>query len=197
MGDGVDRCKWCMNNELSKTYHDVEWGTRVVDDDRTQFEHLSMEVLQCGLNWQMMLDKREVFKACFANFEVATVAKFGEDDIERIMNTEGMIKSIRKIEAIINNAKKVLEIAEEYGSFSNYIWSFTEGKTIVYKDYTDENMPSKNELSELISKQLKKRGLKFVGPVTIYSHLQSVGVINDHASYCFRYQPLAENAVYK
>ena len=183
------RCAWCEINEKMVRYHDEEWGVPDHDDHR-QFEHLMMEVMQCGLNWNMMLQKREVFYECFADFDFDKVAEFNEDDIERIMNTDGMIKSRRKIEAVINNAKRFREIREEFGSFSDYIWGFTKGKTYLYQGHQKGIVPAKNGLSELISKDLKKRGFKFMGPITVYSHLQSCGIINDHGEDCFRYQEL-------
>ena len=154
-------------------YHDEEWGVPLHDDQK-QFEFLMMEVMQCGLNWNMMIQKREVFRECFAEFDFDKVAEYGEEDIERIMNTEGMIRSRRKIEAVIHNARCFQKIQDEYGSFSEYIWGFTKGKT------------------DRVSKDLKKRGMKYMGSVTVYSHLQACGIINDHMESCFRYPQLLE-----
>lgn len=175
-------CSW-PTTPLYQSYHDHEWGRPIYDDQR-QFEHLCLESLQCGLSWLTILNKREVIRQCFNHFDVDAVAQYTEIDIERIMSTEGMLKSCKKIEAIINNAKAFQRIQAEFGSFCEYIWAFTNYKTIVYKGHPEGDVPAKNELSTRISKDLKKRGFKFVGPVTIYSHLQASGLINDHGKDC-------------
>ena len=175
-------CSW-PTTPLYQSYHDHEWG-RPIHDDQRQFEHLCLESLQCGLSWLTILNKREVIRQCFNHFDVDAVAQYTEIDIERIMSTEGMLKSRKKTEAIINNAKAFQRIQAEFGSFCNYIWAFTNYKTIIYENHPEGNVPTKNELSTRISKDLKKRGFKFVGPVTIYSHLQASGLINDHGKDC-------------
>ena len=175
-------CSW-PTTPLYQSYHDHEWG-RPIHDDQRQFEHLCLESLQCGLSWLTILNKREIIRQCFNHFDVDAVALYTEIDIERIMSTEGMLKSRKKIEAIINNAKAFQRIQAEFGSFSEYIWAFTNHKTIIYKGHPEGDVPAKNELSTRISKDLKKRGFKFVGPVTIYSHLQASGLINDHGKDC-------------
>lgn len=175
-------CSW-PTTPLYQSYHDHEWG-RPIHDDQRQFEHLCLESLQCGLSWLTILNKREVIRQCFNHFDVDAVAQYTEIDIERIMSTEGMLKSRKKIEAIINNAKAFQRIQAEFGSFCEYIWAFTNHKTIIYKGHPEGYAPVKNELSTRISKDLKKRGFKFVGPVTIYSHLQASGLINDHGKDC-------------
>ncbi len=187
----MERCSWCMCNEKMIRYHDEEWGVPV-HDDRKQFEFLMMEVMQCGLNWNMMIQKREIFRNCFDNFSFDKVASYGEEDIQRIMETEGMIRSRRKIEAVIHNARCFQEIRREFGSFSDYIWSFTEGRTYLYTGHQKGQIPAKNGLSDRISKDLKKRGLKYMGSVTVYSHLQACGMINDHLESCFRYGEFLE-----
>ena len=143
-----------------------------------------MESLQCGLSWLTILNKRDIIRQCFDYFDVDAVAKYTETDIERIMSTEGMLKSRKKIEAIINNAHAFQRIQDEFGSFCEYIWAFTNHKTLIYEGHSEGRVPAKNELSTRISKDLKKRGFKFVGPVTIYSHLQASGLINDHGKDC-------------
>lgn len=175
-------CSW-PTTPLYQSYHDHEWG-RPIHDDQRQFEHICLESLQCGLSWLTILNKREVIRQCFNHFDVDAVAQYTEIDIERIMSTEGMLKSRKKTEAIINNAKAFQRIQVEFGSFCNYIWAFTNYKTIIYENHPEGNVPAKNELSTRISKDLKKRGFKFVGPVTIYSHLQASGLINDHGKDC-------------
>ena len=176
-------CSWAGMNEANRVYHDTEWGIPV-HDDRQMFEHLTLECLQCGLSWDLMLKKREIFRECFDNFDFDKIAVYDESDIERILNTEGMIRSPRKINAVINNARCYCKIRNEFGTFCNYIWSFAGGKTILYKGHGKGRHPVSNGLSARISKDLKKRGFKYVGPVTVYSHLQACGIINDHDADC-------------
>lgn len=185
----MDRCPWCTCNEKMICYHDEEWGVPVYDDQK-QFEFLMMEVMQCGLNWNMMIQKREIFRECFDRFDYNKVAEYQEAEIERILNTEGMIRSRRKIEAVIHNARCFQKIREEFGSFSDYIWGFTGGKTYLYTGHQKGEIPARNGLSDRISKDLKKRGLKYMGSITVYSHLQACGIINDHLETCGRYREL-------
>lgn len=180
-------CNWDNTSEVNKKYHDIEWGIPV-KDDRTQFEYLMLEVMQCGLSWTIVINKREIFRKCFDNFEYDLIAKYTEKDINRIMNSEGMIKARRKIEAVINNAKCFQKIRKEYGSFCNYLWEYSDNKTILYDKHNDGYIPVSNGLSDKISNDLKKRGFKFIGTVTIYSHLQAAGIINDHDKNCPRYK---------
>ena len=179
----MNRCPWCLINELEIKYHDEEWGVPVYDDQK-QFEFLMLEVMQCGLSWDIVLKKREIFRSCFDNFDYGKVAEYDPKDIERIMNTPGMIRSQRKIEAVIGNAKCFQKIREEFGSFSDYLWDWTDGKILLYKGHELGNIPAKNELSDKISKDLKKRGMKYLGSITVYSHLQASGIINDHIKEC-------------
>ena len=176
-------CTWADMNEANKIYHDTEWGVPV-HDDRHMFEHLSLECLQCGLSWDLMLKKREIFRNCFADFDFDVIASFGEEDIERILQTEGMIRSPRKVAAIINNARCYQKVREEFGSFCEYLWGFAGGRTILYNGHGRGRIPVSNGLSEKISKDLKKRGFKYVGAITIYSHMQACGIINDHDADC-------------
>ena len=185
-------CNWENTSELNQKYHDREWGIPV-HDDRMQFEYLMMEVMQCGLNWNMMINKREIFRKCFDNFRFDLIAVYNDKDIERILNTEGMIKSRRKVEAIINNAKCFLKIQNKYGSFCNYLWAFSGNKTILYEEHSEGYIPVSNGLSDKISKDLKKRGFKFIGTITLYSHLQAAGIINDHDKNCPRYKFINNN----
>jgi DNA-3-methyladenine glycosylase I len=182
-------CKWDKISELYKRYHDEEWGVPL-HDDRMQFEFLMMEAMQCGLSWKIIIQKREIFKKCFDNFEYDKVAGYDESDIARIMSTDGMIKSRRKIEAVINNAKCFKKIREEFGSFCKFLWAYSGGKTILYEDHEKGWIPASNGLSDRISKDLKRRGFKFLGPTTVYSHLQACGIINDHGSDCECYQKI-------
>ena len=185
----MERCPWCLCNEKMTRYHDEEWGIPLHDDYR-QFEFLMMEVMQCGLNWNMMIQKREIFRQCFDGFDYDKVAAYGDGDVERILAAEGMIRSRRKVEAVIHNARRFREIREEYGSFSRYIWSFSKGKTILYAGHQKGRIPASNKLSDEVSRDLKKRGFKYMGSITVYSHLQACGVINDHGEGCFRYKDI-------
>ncbi|MCR5262089.1 MAG: DNA-3-methyladenine glycosylase I [Candidatus Gastranaerophilales bacterium] len=185
-------CNWGNTSKINIKYHDEEWGVPVFDD-RKQFEYLMLEVMQCGLNWNMIINKREIFRSCFDNFEVDKIAEYTEKDIERILNFEGMIKSRRKIEAVIHNAKSFIKIREEFGSFCNYFWKFSDGKTILYDKHELGYIPVSNGLSDKISKDLKKRGFKFLGTITMYSHMQAAGMINDHDKNCIRYKYINSN----
>lgn len=182
-------CGWNSASEIDRHYHDTEWGIPV-HDDRKQFEYLMMEVMQCGLSWELMLRKREIFRQCFDNFDFDKVAAYDERDVERIMNTEGMIRSPRKIRAIINNARCFQKIRNLYGSFSNYLWAYADGKTIIYSSHGGGRIPVSNGLSARISKDLKSKGFKYLEAVTVYSHLQACGIINDHDTDCPCYKKI-------
>ena len=186
-------CDWDGTSEINTRYHDTEWGVPL-HDDRRQFEFLMMEVMQCGLNWNMMMQKREIFRKCFEGFDYDRVALYGETDIRRILETEGMIRSRRKIEAVISNARCFQAVRAEFGTFSDYIWAYSKGKTILYNRHADGWIPASNGLSERIAKDLRKRGFKYLGGVTVYSHLQACGIINDHAKKCPCYAKI--NALY-
>lgn len=183
---------WHNTSEINVRYHDEEWGVPV-HDDRTQFEYLTLEVMQCGLSWQTIINKRDIMRSCFANFDFSQIATYDEGDILRIMNTAGMIKSRRKITAIINNARCFMQICHDYGSFCNYIWQYSSGKTILYTKHDEGYIPVSNGLSAEISRDLRRRGFKYLGAVTIYSHLQACGIINDHAKDCPRYAYINSN----
>ena len=185
-------CNWENTSDLNIEYHDKEWGIPVFDD-RVQFEYLMMEVMQCGLSWNIVINKREIFRKCFDNFEFDKIAKYDEGDIVRILNTEKMIKSRKKIEAVINNAKCFQKIREEFGSFTKFLWSYSNNKTILYDKHELGYIPASNGLSDEIAKELKKRGFKFLGSITIYSHLQASGIINDHDKNCPRYGYINSN----
>ena len=185
------RCRDFPDDLIYIPYHDNEWGTPV-HNDRDHFMYLLMESMSCGLSWKMMLERREVFRRCFADFDAAKVAAFTDDDVERILNTEGMIRSPRKIRAMIANAQAFVKVQKEFGSFDKYIWGFTDGKSLVYPSH-QHTWITRNDLSDRISKDLKKRGFKYVGSIIIYSHLQAIGIINDHRDYCFRYKELIKN----
>ncbi|MBQ6219744.1 MAG: DNA-3-methyladenine glycosylase I [Methanosphaera sp.] len=178
------RCAWVEGQEdVYLEYHDNEWGTPVYDDEKL-FEMLLLECFQAGLSWITILKKRENFRAAFDNFDLEKVIKYDEEKVNDLMQNEGIIRYKAKIEAAVNNAKCFKQIQEEFGTFSDYIWGFTNHKVI--KD-TNQNYLTKSELSDEITKDLKKRGMKFVGSVTIYSFLEAIGIIDNHTRDCYRY----------
>ena len=179
----MGNCDWALASERDRIYHDTEWGVPV-HDERQMFEHLTLECLQCGLSWSLMLRKREIFRQCFANFDYDRIAAFTEADVERILNTEGMLKAERKVRAVINNARCCQKLREDFGGFCAYLWAYTDGRTVLYKGHAQGKVPVSNGLSDRISRDLKKRGFQYIGAVTIYSHLQACGLINDHADGC-------------
>ena len=182
-------CNWKDSSKQMQGYHDQEWGIPTHDDQKL-FEYLVLESLQAGLSWELIIRKREVIRKCFCDFDIEKVASFDVDDIERIMHTDDMIKSLRKVNAMILNAKAFIDVQKEFGNFNKYLWSYSNGKTICYKGHEQGINISKNDLSTLISSDLKKRGFKYVGPVIIYSYLQACGIINDHDKECICYQKI-------
>lgn len=181
----MKRCFWVdESSEIYKNYHDNEWGIPK-HDDCSLFELLILEGFQAGLSWLTILKKREAFRLAFDNFNVLKVANYDDDKIEQLLNNKNIIRSKSKIKSAILNAQIFIKIQKEFGSFSEYIWSFTAGGII---KNTDDNFKVSSPLSDKVSKDLKKRGMKYVGTVIIYSYLQSIGVINDHETQCFRYK---------
>lgn len=180
------KCDWCVGDSLYEAYHDKEWGVPVYDDD-TLFEFLILETFQAGLIWITVLRKRENFRKSFDNFDYKIVAKYNQTKIEELLLDAGIIRNKLKINATITNAQSFMKIQKEFGSFSKYIWDFVDGKPIKndFKDY--RNAPANTPLSDTISKDLKKRGFKFVGSTIIYAHMQATGMVNDHEISCFRY----------
>ncbi|MFX0027608.1 MAG: DNA-3-methyladenine glycosylase I [Candidatus Hermodarchaeota archaeon] len=183
----VKRCNWANYNQQMKEYHDREWGVPV-HDDRILFEFLILEGAQAGLSWNTILQKRENFRKAFDNFDYKKIAQYGEKKIEELLNNTKIIRNKLKIGAVISNAKALLQIQEELGSFDKFIWKFIDNTPIINKFKTLDELPSKTEKSEEISKALKKRGFKFVGPTIIYSFMQAIGMTNDHTTDCFRYE---------
>lgn len=179
------RCSWADHHPLMSEYHDHEWGVPV-HDDRVHFEFLILEAAQAGLSWLTVLKKRENYREAFANFDFSKVAKFGEADVRRLMQNAGIIRNQLKIRSSIENAKRVLEVRGEFGTFDKYLWSFTGGKQVRHAIRSIKDLKPSTELSDAVSKDLKKRGFRFVGTTVIYAHLQAVGVVNDHESKCFR-----------
>lgn len=187
----IDNWCWRFASEEDRRYHDSEWGVPV-HDDRQMFEHLSLECLQCGLSWNTILLKRPAIRACFADFDIDAVAALGEQDVARILEAPGMLRSPRKICAIIGNAVAAQRLRAEFGSLCAYFWSWTDGKTILYQGHQKGGLPTRNGLSERIARDLKTRGFSYVGPVNIYAHLQACGIICDHAEQCPRYAFITE-----
>ncbi|MFR3728335.1 DNA-3-methyladenine glycosylase I [Lacrimispora sp.] len=176
------RCIWVdEKSPVYVKYHDEEWGVPV-HDDKKLYEMLLLETFQAGLSWITVLRKREEFRKAFDGFDAEKTASYGEDKIKELMQNPGLIRNRKKIEAAVKNARIFLQIQKEFGSFSNYLWGFTNGEIILNQD---DNFPVKTELSDRLSKDLKKRGMAFVGSVTLYSYLQAVGVVNDHERSCF------------
>jgi DNA-3-methyladenine glycosylase I len=185
------RCGWCEGDPLYEAYHDLEWGVPVYEDE-TLFEFLMLETFQAGLNWITILRKRENFRKAFNNFDYHKIAAYTGEKYDELLQNPGIIRNKLKIKATIGNALAFIEIQKEFGSFSSYIWGFTNGKPIQnsFKNYKDA--PANTELSDAISKDLKKRGFKFVGSTVIYAHMQATGMVNDHEVSCFRYNEVKQ-----
>ena len=180
------RCAWCGDDELYMEYHDNEWGVPVFDD-QILFEFLVLETFQAGLSWITILRKRENFRAAFDSFSYQKIAKYDEAKYETLLLDSGIIRNKLKIKATIVNAQIFLAIQNEFGSFSNFIWQFTDGKPIQNDWHQMDQVPATTTLSDTISKVLKKRGFKFVGSTVIYAYMQAIGMVNDHISSCFRH----------
>jgi len=183
----VTRCEWAEGtSELMLAHHDEEWGFPSHDDVHL-FELLTLEGAQAGLSWSTILNKREGYRRAFAGFDPAAVARFGAKDVERLLADPGIVRNRLKVESTVNNAARVLEAQAEHGSFDAYLWGFVDGEPIVNQWRTMAEIPAETELSKAISKDLKRRGFRFVGPTVIYAFMQSVGMVDDHTVDCFRY----------
>lgn len=178
------RCAWCEKDDLYRDYHDNEWG-KPVYDDQLLFEFLILETFQAGLSWYTILAKRENFRKAFVKFDYKKVAKYDEAKIQELMLDAGIIRNQLKIRAAVSNAIAFMEVQNEFGSFSKYIWKFTDGKPIDNQPKTLREVPASTPLSDAISKDLKKRGFKFVGSTVVYAHMQATGMVNDHAMDCW------------
>jgi len=187
----MKRCSWCGTDEIYIKYHDEEWGIPVFDD-RLHFEFLVLESAQAGLSWITILKRRENYRKAYYNFNPNLVANFDEKNVEELMNNEGIIRNEKKIRSSIGNAQSFLKLQKEFGSFNKYIWSFVNYRPIINCWNSEGEIPAKTELSVTISKDLKKRGFKFLGPVIIYSYLQAVGIINDHIVQCYKYKDISK-----
>ena len=186
----VTRCAWAADgDDLMRRYHDDEWGVPV-HDDRVLFEFLLLEGAQAGLSWQTILRRRDGYRQAFCDFDAARVAEFDEDDVERLLADPGIIRNRLKVRAAIGNARAFLAIQEETGSFADYLWGNVRGEPIQNSWSGMSELPAETALSKETSKDLKRRGFKFVGPTIVYAYLQSVGLVNDHTTDCFRYPEL-------
>ncbi|HKI27736.1 MAG TPA: DNA-3-methyladenine glycosylase I [Candidatus Sulfotelmatobacter sp.] len=185
----VVRCGWASGGELSIRYHDKEWGVPV-HDDATLFEFLILEGAQAGLSWNTILNKRENYRTAFAGFDPMRVARFDRHKIEKLMRDPGIVRNRLKIVSAVENAKAFLRVQKEFGSFDRYIWQFVGGKPIVNRWKSPGQMPASTAESDAMSKDLKRRGFKFVGSTICYAFMQAVGMVNDHAVDCFRYKAL-------
>ena len=185
-------CPWAVKPGIMKDYHDREWGVPVYDD-RTLFEFILLESAQAGLSWLTILKKRENYRLAFAGFDPEIVSLLSEKDVTILLENAGIIRNRRKINAAISNAKAFLEIASEYGSFSEYIWRFTYGKPIVHSYESISQVPPKTNLSARISRDMKERGFSFFGPVICYSHMQATGMVNDHLVSCRRHKEIIDD----
>lgn len=179
-----NRCAWCEKDDLYRNYHDNEWG-KPVYDDATIFEFLILETFQAGLSWYTVLAKRENFRKAFEGFDVQKVANFSESKIVSLCEDAGIIRNKLKIKAAVTNAQAFIEVQKEFGSFSKYIWSFVGGKPIDNQPKTLADVPATTEISDKLSKDLKKRGFKFVGSTVVYAHMQATGMVNDHVMDCW------------
>lgn len=186
--DGKTRCAW-IGEPLMMRYHDEEWGVPVFDD-RKQFEFLILESAQAGLSWAIVLRKRENYREAFAQFDPQKVAKFKAAEVRRLLKNPGIIRNRLKIEAAVNNAQRFLEVKKEFKNFSNYIWQFGGGKIKVNRWKTLKDLPAMTAESDALSRDMKKRGFKFLGSTVLYSHMQAVGMVNDHIVSCYRYKEL-------
>lgn len=181
------RCAWCQGDSLYEAYHDEEWGVPVYDDSKL-FEFLILETFQAGLSWITVLRKRENFRKAFDGFNYKKIAQYQQSKIDQLLQNTGIIRNKLKVNATVTNAQAFIKIQEEFGSFSKYIWGFTDGKPIKNTFKTINNIPANTALSDTISKDLKKRGFKFVGSTVVYAHMQATGMVNDHETSCFRYE---------
>ena len=178
------RCSWCEKDDLYRAYHDNEWGKPVYDDE-TIFEFLVLESFQAGLSWYTILKKRENFKEAFDDFDYNKIAAYSDEKAEELMQNSGIIRNRLKILATVNNARRFMEVQKEFGTFSEYIWSFVNGKPIINHPQTLKDVPATSEISDALAKDLKKRGFKFLGSTVVYAHMQATGMVNDHLADCW------------
>ena len=194
MSKKLTRCKWAEGVSLDYIeYHDKDWGVPVYDD-RVQFEFLLLEGAQAGLSWSTILNKRAGYRKAFADFDVEKVARFTKKRIETLLNNPAIVRNRLKVESAVTNAQAFIEVQEAFGSFSEYIWGFVDGAPIQNQFRSDSDVPATSPESDALSKDLKKRGFRFVGSTIIYAHMQATGLVNDHVVGCFRHRPCARLA---
>jgi DNA-3-methyladenine glycosylase I len=189
----MKKCQWALKSQHEEHYHDHEWGVPV-HDDRLLFEFLLLEGAQAGLSWSTILNKREGYRHAFDNFEVEKVACYDEHKVDQLLLNPGIIRNRLKVNAAITNARAFIKVQQEFGSFDDYIWRFVDGQPIQNSWQHHHELPASTNLSDLISRDLKKRGFKFVGSVIIYAHMQATGMVNDHTVACFRYEQIKQMA---
>jgi len=187
----TSRCKWCEKDSLYIKYHDTEWGVPLHDEQQL-FEFLMLETFQAGLSWITILRKRENFRKAFDNFDVKKIAQYDEHKIQALLQDTGIIRNKLKVRAAVSNAQAFLKLQKEFGSFDNYVWAFVNGKPIQNKWISVKELPGKTKLSDQLSKDLKKRGFKFVGSTIVYAYMQATGMVNDHAVDCFRHEEVSK-----
>ena len=191
MQETMKRCRWAEGVSAQYLeYHDTEWGVPV-HDDRVQFEFLVLEGAQAGLSWSTILNKRDGYRRAFADFDPEKVARFTKARVEKLLADPGIVRNRLKVESTVTNARAFLSVQEEFGSFCDYVWTFVDGRPIQHRLRRDEDTPATSPESDALSKDLKKRGFKFVGSTIVYAHMQATGMVNDHVVGCFRHQACA------
>jgi DNA-3-methyladenine glycosylase I len=188
----MERCPWAGTDPLYISYHDEEWGVPI-HDDRTHFEFLVLESAQAGLSWLTILRRRENYRIAYEGFDPFRVSRFGPEKITELLGNRGIIRNRKKIESSVQNAHRFVELQKEFGSFDAYLWAFVDGRPVVNSWESLAQIPSQTGLSDRITEDLKRRGFRFIGSTILYSHLQAVGVVNDHLVQCFRYQQILKS----
>jgi len=187
------RCAWVGSDPLMIAYHDTEWGVPVHDDQKL-FEFMVLDTMQAGLSWRIVLQKRENFEQALDGFDLSKIAEYGDRDLERLVTNEGIIRNRQKLVATITNARAAITVQQEFGSLDTYLWQFVDGRPTLSGWTQTGQVPAKSPVAEVMSKDLKKRGFKFVGPTICYAFMQAAGLVNDHLTSCFRYEELANSS---
>jgi DNA-3-methyladenine glycosylase I len=187
------RCAWVGSDPLMIAYHDTEWGVPVHDDQKL-FEFMVLDAMQAGLSWRIVLQKRENFELALEGFDISKIAQYGDRDLERLVTDAGIIRNRQKLAATITNARSAITVQQEFGSLDTYLWQFVDGRPTLSGWTQTGQVPAKSPVAEVMSKDLKKRGFKFVGPTICYAFMQAAGLVNDHLTSCFRYEELANSS---
>ena len=187
------RCAWVGSDPLMIAYHDTEWGVPVHDDQKL-FEFMVLDAMQAGLSWRSVLQKRENFELALEGFDISKIAQYGDRDLERLVTDAGIIRNRQKLAATITNARSAITVQQEFGSLDTYLWQFVDGRPTLSGWTQTGQVPAKSPVAEVMSKDLKKRGFKFVGPTICYAFMQAAGLVNDHLTSCFRYEELANSS---